>query len=593
LWACRVLVAALSLTCVSHAAAQTSEAGPPPAPQQEPAAPLALPVAVDPPPAPPAVRQGAIQPGAAAAMQNCDGHGDVQGSGDGMTQQGLNIWSVGGDRIRRRPTFSHGVEYCTRALARIDGEFPQHWMRRVSLLQARALHRLLVDDHAGAAVDLDAAAAGATAGDAYFQRSLGFNAGVIRAFGLVKAGDRTGGEALAMEMHARRPYSREAVNAVLLAVGPDAEPRHIETLLRAAGRLDPSRSRALYTYLFESGRYEDALRAYGELKSPRPIYDQTYDLRTQIQNHQQRRVIDEIFWQHSLGMRAFALAALNCTEEARAALNEAQTRLAAATPPPEPLPPPRRTSNEDIIRHTVHEQTNLEIESRAPPIREGWAALVEARIAAGEGRVEDARAAIRDKRLPTSAALIDLAHALDPTSERRPASAALLGLPAHDERLLFMQLVDAETARRIEGGVSVLDRAFVSSDFDWRGGCEENNRNRVDGLIAVCAASRDATPQVTEERALLRAATRAMDAGHTHFVIDSRLDIHHTIVSTMYGVPMNQSQGGFESRLDVRFMSGPPDDCWRCFDAAEVRAQLQPIYGEVPPAPQRRQRRER
>lgn len=595
LMALRACLGALVALCVAHVAhAQATQEQQPqpqtvqiPAEAPPPAPPV--PVAVAPPPAP-------IQEGNAAAMQNCDGYGDAQGSGDGMTQQGLSIWSVGGDRMRRQPSFQHGVEYCTRALARIDGEFPQFWMRKVSLLQSRALHRLLASDTAGAIADLDLAAAAAQEpGDRYFVRSLAFNSGVIRAYTQIEAGDRAGGEALAMQMHANRPYSREAVGAALLAIGPDGSSANIETLLRAAGRLDPSRSNAIYTYLFESGRFADAIAYYDELKSPTPIYDQTYDQRRLIQNEQQQRVIDELFWQHAMGRRAYALAALGRADDARVVLAEAEARFGRATPAL-PLLPPRAT-NTDRLRLTVHEQMNLEIQTRSPPIRMGWASLVNARILAGEGKPAEARDALRGEgRIPPSTALLDLADAIEPRPDRaaRNLPASLLGLPGRDVRLLFTRLLDAETERRSAGGVSMWDRPFVSRDADWRGACTENNRNRDDGLYNVCAKGFDATPPVTEERALLRAAARAAEAGFSHFVIESRYDIRHSIVNTMYGVALNESPAGFESRLDVRFLNDPPENCWRCFDVAQVRADLEAIYGPVPAAQTPRQpRRER
>src|SRR5262245_39409433 len=244
------LTALAGFACLIQHAALAQE--PPPPAESAAGKPADMPVAVDPPPAP-------LQEGNLAAVLNCDGYGDFMRSGDGITRQGLGFWTAGGDRVRRRPSFQNGVEYCNRAIARIDAEFPQFWMRKVSLVQSRAVHRLINGDAARALADIDAAAAAAAEPqNVHYVRSLGVNNGFIRAFALVSNGDHAAGEALALETLAQRPFSREAVNAAVVAVGPEATSGTIDQLLRAAGRLDPSRSHSLFIYLFEPGRYAEA-----------------------------------------------------------------------------------------------------------------------------------------------------------------------------------------------------------------------------------------------------------------------------------------------------------------------------------------------
>jgi hypothetical protein len=326
-----------------------------------------------------------------------------------------------------------------------------------------------------------------------------------------------------------------------------------------------------------------------------PIHDQTYDVRTQLQNAESQRARDEFFWQQTLGRKAFALAALGRAEEARAVLAEAQARLEAATPEPGPLP--LEPTNRERIQRVVQEQVNLDIRTRAPPIREAWAGLTEARIAAGEGRAADARRAIADlSAVPVTYAVLDVYRTANPRAADVSAlESALprdrLGLPEHDPRLLFMQLLDAEDVVRAASRVGALDRMFMSRDGAARGGCNENQNDvQEPSWVLVCFRGFDATLAITEERALLRAANRGAERAATHFIIEWRYDIQHSVVSTMYGVPMSEQQTGFESRLQVRYLTEAPPDCWRCISVAEVQSALGPVYAAATESSRRRRR---
>lgn len=583
----RVALATLAgLACLAHSA--TAQEGQAPSVEGAAAKPAAA-VAVDPPPAPPL----AVQNNLAAVLQ-CDGYAEFRRSGDGITRQGAGIFTVAGDRLRRRPNFQNGVAYCDQAIARLDAEFPQFWMRKVSLTQSRAVHRLVAGDAAGALVDLDAAdAAAAEPQNAHYLRSLGANTGFIRGFALIRTGDRAAGEGAVLATLGQRQFSRDAVTAAVVAVGPEATQATMDQLLRAAGRLDPSRSNALFLYLFETGRYAEALEVFPGLKPPVPIHNQTYDVRTQLQNAENQRASDEFFWQQTLGRKAFALAALGRAEEARAVLAETEARLEAATPEPAPLPP--EPTNRDRIQRVVQEQANLDIRTRAPPIRQAWSGLTEARIAAGEGRAADARRAIADlSGLPITYAVLDVYRTANPRAADVSALESglprdRLGLPTHDPRLLLMQLLDAEDVARASARVGALDRIFMSRDGAARGGCNENQSDvHEPSWVLVCFRGFDATLAITEERALLRAANRGAERGATHFIIEWRFDIQHSVVNTMYGVTMSEQQTGFESRLQVRYLTEAPADCWRCISVAEVQSALGPVYAAAEANRQRR-----
>ncbi len=517
----------------------------------------------------------------AGDFQNCDGFGAVTRVGDGISEHATGFWVAGGDRVRRTPSFRGGVDSCTRALQAMEA-FPESWMRRVSLLQARALHRLVGNDADGAIADLDLAdQAAADPQNAYYLRSLNINTNLIRALALTQSGDRAAGEALAMATWARRPFSREVIGAAIGIVGVEGDTQNVDTLLRAAGRMDPSNSDFTFRYKFETGRFEAALADYPEIVAPVPIHDQTSDLRTNLQRREERRAQTELFWLNAAGHKAYALAALGRSDEARAILAEAHARLDRATPAPQPLP--ARPSDRDRILQVVREQSNLRIQTGAPAIRDSWAGMVEARIAASDGRVEEARSTLDAlTSIPPSYALVDLLaalHADDATVEaaRQALPARRLGLPDRNPRTLFSMLLDAETQTRAASRMNSVDAMFTSRGFRDRGGCEE--RAQDDGTVNICYKGVDATMAVTEERALLRVVARATENGG-RFRIERRTDIRHSIVSTMYGVPMSEAQAGFETSLFVRFFP-VGEACERCLLAADVQASLAGVYAQA------------
>jgi hypothetical protein len=545
-------------------------------------APPPLPVAVDPPPAPPLLPANTN-----ADTANCDGYGNFMRSGDGMLQQGMGLWQPAGDRIRRTPSWQNGIGYCTRALTALETQFPQFWMRRVSLLQARALHRLLDGDAPAALADLDAADAAATdPSDIFYQRSLNINTNLIRAFALVEKGDRAAGEALAMQTWRRRPYSREVIGAALTVLGAHGAPENIEALLRAEAQVDPSYSDAPFVYLFENERWADALALSEDIQAPRPTRDQTYDERTSIQRAEEQRAIDTLFKLALGGHRAYALAALGRDEEARAWIGEADQVLQAGIVAPTPLP--ERPTNRDRIEQTVREQVNLEIQTNGPLVRDVWVAIVNARLQARSGRSDDIQhALLSTPHLPPSIAIVDTLRAAGAPAAMLDALRARLpdrrfNLPPHDIKELFSLLLDAESASRANSRVTWEDRLFMSGDAASRGGCSE--AARTDGAFNVCYLGSDATLAVTEERALIRASAVAMAQNAPRFDIVTRRDIQHSIVSTMYGTPISQSQAGFESRLVVR-PHAAGDQCWRCIGVEELRAQLAAVYAPGRPQP--------
>jgi len=185
-------------------------------------------------PALPPVEQG-VSPSPGAALRNCDGFGGVSAGGDDIIRPQRSMDTLG----RVEPSFEHSIEYCDRALLVLDA-YPQYWLRRVSILQSRALHRLIASDATGALTDLDAADALVPQPlDADYARSLGINAKLIRALALQMQGHDAQATALVTEAIEQRPYNRSVLIAALIISGPDAKRERILPLLGALARLDP------------------------------------------------------------------------------------------------------------------------------------------------------------------------------------------------------------------------------------------------------------------------------------------------------------------------------------------------------------------
>jgi tetratricopeptide (TPR) repeat protein len=517
----------------------------------------------------------ALAQGGTNDFQNCDGYRPPSGNNDGMSSSG-GFWLGPGDRVRRTPNLRTGLEACTRALSTLDG-FPNAWLRRVSILQSRAIHRLNQGDLPGALEDLDLAdAAAAEPQDPFYLRSLAINTNLIRAYALVEGGDQAAAEALVMTTWAQRPYSIEVVGAALTIVGEEASQENLDRLMRAAGQIDPSLSGLIFKHEFETGRFEAALADYTEIVAPMRNGDRGVGVsRTEMIVHaEQQRIRMELFLISVMGQKAYALAALGRNEEARAALEVARARIAQATSPGMSASP----GTVEYVRLMARQRSNQEIQSHAPTIRDAWAKLVEARIAASEGRFEDARAAFEGVDVLPSYAVVDLmvaAHADEASiaEARQTLPPARLGLADRNPETMFSWLLDAETFDRTTNRLSFMD-ALLGDGTAGDRDCEQGVQGA--GQTKVCYSAFDATLAVTQERALLRAAARAARRGG-RFRIEQREDIQHAIVGGYGG----QTQDGFETSLTIRFFDAD-DTCARCISAADVQATLASIYNSSP-----------
>ena len=301
---------------------------------------------------------------------------------------------------------------------------------------------------------------------------------------------------------------------------------------------------------------------------------------------QENRAAAEGFWAEVAGRKAYALAALGRDDEARKTLEDAEARLAAATPAPPPLPP--KPSDNQLTENSVFEQTNLKIRADVPPVLAPWQRLVEARLLLSNGKLEDAGKRFRgDGQLPPTYATIEFLEAVSaklPPNQRPDIKSWRENLRKTrkedadaDLRLMFKLSPEAETAERAPG----VRR--LGGIMDWIDGYREEPP-QGGGWLKVRYRGVSATQAMVEEDALLRAAELAAQAGKDALLVHSVEDIEHTTVNTMYGQAMNANPTGYESDVEVEFVDSQAfardhaAERWRLIDVAAVQAQLAGRY---------------
>src|SRR5262249_13706777 len=151
--------------------------------------------------------------------------------------------------------------------------------------------------------------------------------------------------------------------------------------------------------------------------------------------------------------------------------------------------------------------------------------------------------AIAAAHVPATYALIDLATGGAPEQAPSETLRTMLqsmpkdrtGLPAQNPRLLMTLLLGEEVNEHLVAHVGWLDRPFMSSVAAGRGNCREEGP--AGDVFHSCFMGLNSPMEVTEERALLRAASFAAQHGG-RFLVEHRRDIHHTTVNEMYGTPI-------------------------------------------------------
>jgi hypothetical protein len=200
-----------------------------------------------------------------------------------------------------------GAAACEMELGALDAD-PAQAPRRFALLQSRALHRLAASDAAGAAADLDGAAAAAADFPIAVRRSVEPGLDLGRALIARLGGDQSRAETLALHAFAARPFSRPFATAALTALGPAAPIETTEPVLRRLAQLDPTATADLHRALFEQARFTEALAVFPALTAADVIQPQV------------------------MGRHAYGLAVLGRNDEAAEALKQMDGYAPAPSP---------------------------------------------------------------------------------------------------------------------------------------------------------------------------------------------------------------------------------------------------------------------
>jgi hypothetical protein len=492
---------------------------------------------------------------------------------------------------------AEAVAACDAALA---GTLPNHWVRKISLLQARALHRLYNNDTKAALADLDLAEAEGHKDDAFYARSLGLDLVMARAYVMRRAGDQVGAESLAMSALEARPFNRQYPALAIMAAGGAATLETKKRILRRLSAVQPSNIAVLFDAAFNSGDFAEAIALYPHLVPSLEIATDLYRKGEKAQLEWRNFRTVELFHAEYAGLNAYALAATGKSAEARAAMEAARARLSEKTAAPAPLTEKKARDREEASLHQGLVDTHSRVATEAAALLEDWNRLVEWRISVAEGKSAVVAATITaGNKLPltmASAELLDAMTAQLPPALRPPPGLAAdirskLGknrgdrFPNEFPAALLKNMVAAEAFERLppyeeSSSFFAMEGSFADLNAEgWRA-----SKPEPDGSIRVSYRGISGSRAMIEEFALLYAADLARQAGKKGIIVTDREDVTYTTGVTYMGYPGPASVNGSYARLNVRFvdLSALPTEYegarWRVLDADAIYQTLAPLY---------------
>jgi hypothetical protein len=530
-------------------------------------------------------------------FSDCDGYGAPNAHFDGLrSSSGLIVkFSVSGHPV---PIVigRTGVQACDTALAD-PALLDTYWMRRVTLLRARAIHKLAAGDDAGALEDVaKAREAMKDESDLLVRRSLGLGLDLVRAYALSKTNHVDEARKLAAAVLAERPYNRHVGMAVAAVVGNEGLRAGDSAVLKTLGRLDPRFVDAMFELAFDEGRFDEAIRLHPHIAPPVKGIDEGRD-KEETAYQMARR--DSQTLMHTAERRArlaYALAATGHGDKARAELAAAKA-LIAEHPVPTTPPPPPPGQKEDRKAREARTRASLAViaDTEAGAFVTKWEKLVEWRLGLEGADADKIIPQINPNGLSLNGAHVDLlstANRKRPSSELAALAKTLAGRIAappddrHSEaKMLFEGLPQLEVRKTVSG----YQQSHSLFAILWGGisGFKTIGDPKT-GKATVEYLGQNSSSMVVEEMALLRAADLARQNGHSGFLITGRRDYHRQLV---FGRDIrNATEDGFSTQLDVEFVdlaALPPKLAtapWRVLSADDVLNTLGPVYA-APKAP--------
>lgn len=544
-----------------------------------------------------------------SVFSDCDGYGAPTGSGDGMTEMAFT-WGIfrpelasGGNTLQTKVTVgAAGLTACDAALTHPD-LLPKYWLRRASLLRARAVHELAVNKPDAALADLDEVdAIGKAQGDAFYRRSVIVGANYVRAYALREKGDAAAGEALVLKTLAERPYNKESTLAARLALGSGENRASTREAGEAVARMSPRIIDPVYLEAFDEGRFQDVIDLFDQLQPPKkPPQNLQYDFEFQKLAYE-NEARAEYFKAVRTGNYAYALAATGHADEGRAAIQKARDRLAEASKPPEPKLGRNGKPKKPNWLDEYHVKLMASVAKDANEALDGWSRAIDLRVQAESDPTAafDAFSVGKPIKGRAGADILETIRLKSPPASRDATPSFIEAwnkdLEKDDEKpaewltTLMQTLPKPEVADQAPP-YREAKRPFLSMKGSYNDLAAEGYREDTDekGVTTIRVRTLEGSQAVIEEMAVLRAAELALAAGKKGFIVVDRRDTRHSIASTYYGMVMNTTPDGSSTELDVIFVdpealpAGYEHAGWRVVDAAAARAALAPIY--PPPAP--------
>jgi len=539
-------------------------------------------------------------------FQLCDGYGSPTSTGDGMTKPATGVFGLflpmgsAGNTVRVTPPLgSNGAVMCTKALA--DPRLPEKfWMRRVSLLRARAIHNLAAGSDKAhveqAAADLElASAAVREPEDAFYRRSLGLGLDLVRAYTLRQMGRADESRQIAAEAYAKRPFNRQILIAMEGASGDDHTAGSYMSLDQAFARLDPRHIDSMFRKAFYAGDFKQVIALHPHLVVP--IATRGIGFGTARMDKIQRAYDAGTTLKHladRAGQRAYAELALGNKAGAEKLLADTQTQIEEKTPAR--FAPLAYGQKEDGNALNARAINSILVVASAEAMQrlQDWKTILALR--ADIATSSDIGALLeRMGGIPRIGAPVELLEAVQTRWPDVLELKAIIADRKFEEQLrqrmdyssqiqtLFEGLPHAEMAGTIVP-YKKANSALIGSIWGGVSGfkiiSEPTSQN-----VTVEFLSEYGSPTATEELALLRAADITRNRGYNAFVILGRRDYQRTQNTTMYGMVLRSDPMGYSTQLDIELLDKnnlPPrfdSLAWRVLDADAVLASLGPAYG--------------
>lgn len=494
---------------------------------------------------------------------DCDGYSAPRGKSDGISRETF-LWgaasrSVDVRRDKMERLGERGLEACDRALASplLLDDF---WLRRASLLQAKAVHALATKQHDLAITLADHSdALGIARKDPYFMQSVGAGNIAIRSYALGALGRNDEAVMAIGSIENARPWAMSVTELALrlrfhLNTGTAENSSDLKRILPHM----PHKAESLFWLQFVHGRYDEALQTAPAVEFGTPKQRGGWTLEGADHDELERigRRADFV------GAWAYAESISGNNERAVALIAHETTNLDTMMAPPPPRANGKPARREDVAAHTLA----LPRASRAKDQLSLWRKAIDFRPKLATLAVDDPQVELVQSWLTKLPILPDILRTM-PLTDPRDKAEADQALADYFKRLesdrsaelvfgeseLMELLPRPETAKVVPVLKPAGDGYFLSDSGLSR------SREGTSDVWTIRYTHKLAPVAAVEELAMLGAAQTARREGFDSMIILNRLSIARTtnVTNYYYGVagPTYPVNSGYEAQLRVRFVN--------------------------------------